>query len=344
MSYYQAGSVPCFRVVSGRSAYETIHESIDTVIETVKAAYRAHEQKNTVNPDSFFLCFPNREQDRIIALPAHIEEPGRSITGIKWIASFPDNLSRGIPRASATLILNDPATGYPLACLEASVISAARTAASAVLGALWLNGHSRFAPRLGIVGTGFIARYIVEFFLRTGWHFEELHLHDMDADSAEAFALRFGQTVGCVKKHDSATELARTANLIVFTTTASSPYITDPASLSHNPLVLHVSLRDLSPEVVLSAHNVVDDVDHCLKANTSLHLAHQQTGRRDFVGWTLPAILCGAPIPDRSRPVIFSPFGMGILDLAVGLHVLDATVRNGAATELPDFFYDLTRV
>ena len=33
------------------------------------------------------------------------------------------------------LILNDPRTGYPLACIEASLISATHTAASAALAA-----------------------------------------------------------------------------------------------------------------------------------------------------------------------------------------------------------------
>ncbi|CAM5701358.1 hypothetical protein SPURM210S_00412 [Streptomyces purpurascens] len=69
--------------------------------------------------------------------------------------------------------------------------------------------------------------------------------------------------------HGSAEELIRLSDLIVFATVADRPHITEPSWFRHNPVVLHVSLRDLAPEVLLGATNVVDDIDHCLRAATS---------------------------------------------------------------------------
>ena len=59
----------------------------------------------------------------------------------------------------------------------------------------------------------------------------------------------------------------------MFTTTALEPYLADEKLFAHSPTVLHLSLRDISVNVILASQNIVDDVEHCLKANTSLHLA-----------------------------------------------------------------------
>src|SRR5580765_6669249 len=141
-------------------------------------AYRLHAAGKTINPDSYFLRYPDRPNSRIIALPAHIGDPIHK-SGIKWISSFPDNNSSNLARASAVLILNDGATGYPIACIEAALISATRTAASAALAA------ERISPdplegTIGVIGTGVIARTTVEWLLFRGWRFNAVNLFDVD--------------------------------------------------------------------------------------------------------------------------------------------------------------------
>ncbi|PYN50143.1 MAG: 2,3-diaminopropionate biosynthesis protein SbnB, partial [Candidatus Rokuibacteriota bacterium] len=233
----------------------------------------------------------------------------------------------------------------PFAILESSIISAARTAASAALAAHWLSGQSRRAHSLGIVGTGFIDRYVYEFLVDTGWTIEEVRLHDRSPLESE----KFRNTACRLEQHRTVTvvpdvaQLVRACDLILFTTVASRPHITDATLFEHNPLVLHISLRDLAPEILLRSQNVVDDVEHVMKANTSPHLAEQKTGNRSFVTGTLADIMVGRRSVNRSRPIIFSPFGMGILDLAVGKWVYDQAVASGQALRLSDFFYETVR-
>lgn len=335
---------PSFSVISGAQVVDVLHGREKEVTALVEKAYRLHGQGRTVNPDSYFLRFPERPSSRIIALPASVGGDV-DVHGIKWISSFPENVEAGIPRASAVVVLNDTATGYPLACLESSVISASRTAASAALAAVTLADRRGVAPRrVGFVGVGLIARYLHTYLVAGGLDFEEVGVFDLSRDHAEGFEGYLSRAgAASVTIHDSAESLITGSDLIVLATVAGEPHILDPALFSHNPLVLHVSLRDLSPEIILSSYNIVDDVDHCLKANTSPHLAEQLTGNRDFVDGTLYDLLEGRTTPPADRPVVFSPFGLGVLDLAVAKFVHDEVSAAGNLLTVPDFFHEMKR-
>src|SRR5919106_3878142 len=331
-------------IVNGKTVFDIIRAGRGECIGVVRDAYLAHADGQSVNPDSYFLRFPEKPDCRIIALPAYLGN-GFEVAGLKWIASYPVNIQRGFPRASAVLVLNSYDTGYPFALLEASIISAARTAASAALAAYWLSGRSRQARSLGIVGTGFIARYLYDFLVDTGWAIEEVRLYDVSPVESE----KFRKTACRPEQHRSVSvvpevaQLVRNCDLIVFTTVASTPHVVDPALFEHNPLVLHISLRDLAPEILLRSQNVVDDVEHVMKANTSPHLAEQKTGNRNFVTGTLADIMLGRRSVDATRPIVFSPFGMGILDLAVGKWVYDQAVAGSREQRLSNIFYETVR-
>jgi ornithine cyclodeaminase len=336
--------VPPFAVISGGQVQQVLQGQEKEIVELVEATYRLHGAGDSVNPPSYFLRFPDRPSSRIIALPASIGGPSR-VDGLKWISSFPENVAAGIPRASAVLILNDHDTGYPFACLESSIISATRTAASAALAADWLSRGRERPTRVGFVGVGLIARYIHTFLAGTGWSFDEVGVHDLSAESAVGFRGYLEQlgTVGRVSVYDSVEELIRCSDLVVFATVASTPHVGEVSWFGHHPVVLHVSLRDLAPEVLLASTNIVDDVEHCLKANTSPHLVEQATGGRDFLAGTLNDVMAGRVSVPADRPVIFSPFGLGVLDLAVGKYVYDRVSSAGELQVIEGFFHELRR-
>ncbi|WP_181784731.1 2,3-diaminopropionate biosynthesis protein SbnB [Pseudonocardia pini] len=336
--------MPPFAVVSGAQVQGALAGREQAVTDLVEATYRLHGAGDTVNPPSYFLRFPDRPTSRIIALPASLGGPS-GVDGLKWISSFPDNVRAGIPRASAVLILNDPATGYPFACMESSIISATRTAASAALAAGALSEGRARPTRVGFFGTGLIARYIQTFLAGTGWEFEQVGVFDLSADSAEGFRghLERTGTPGVVTRYDTPEGLVRNSDLVVFATIAGTPHVTDVSWFDHGPLVLHVSLRDLAPEILLAATNYVDDVEHCLKADTSPHLVEQRLGHRDFLAGTLEDVLAGRVSVPAEGTVVFSPFGLGVLDLAVGRYVYDQVVRAGELQVVDGFFHELRR-
>ncbi|WP_282689785.1 MULTISPECIES: 2,3-diaminopropionate biosynthesis protein SbnB [unclassified Streptomyces] len=335
---------PAFAVIPGAQVQAALTGREKQVVEIVEDAYRLHGAGRTVNPPSYFLRFPDRPDARIIALPASCGGDV-GVDGIKWISSFPGNIASGLPRASAALLLNDPVTGYPFACMEGSIISAVRTAASAALAADRLSQGRPRPLRLGIVGTGLIARYVHAFLAATGWEFEHVGVHDLRPEYAREFRVYLEQSGerAPVTVHDTSDDLLRSSDLVVFATVAGAPHVTDPELFAHRPLVLNVSLRDLAPEVVLASANIVDDIEHCLKADTSVHLAEQRMGNRDFIAGTLYDVITGSVRPDPSLPLVFSPFGLGVLDLAVGKYVHDLVRDAGELHVVDDFFHELDR-
>ncbi len=84
----------------------------------------------------------------------------------------------------------------------------------------------------------------------------------------------------------------------------------------------------------------MDDVDQVCSNETSLHLAERKVGHRDFIRCTLGEILNGSEPAhaENSRTTIFTPFGLGALDVGVGELVRNLALREGAGQEVREFF------
>lgn len=328
-----------FHVMSSKDIRAIVEKSRPEIFACVRETYLAHHRGETVNPKSSFLYFPQTPNARIIALPGLVLGE-RGVAGIKWVASFPDNVGRNLPRASAVLLLNDVETGYPFACLEAAQINAARTAASAVLGAQALHGSSS-AKRAAVIGAGVISRTILDFLSALGWSIGQVAVFDTVTAYAQKAAGHAGALGYPSVVAGTLAAAVDGADLVILTTTASEPHIRD--AFSPDQTVLNISLRDLAPEIIASSFNILDDPEHCLNAGTSPHLAVQKFGRRDFIHGTIAQVLLGEVTPARDMPRIFSPFGLGVLDVAVGQQIFTAGSATGRVSVIPDFVADVER-
>jgi len=328
--------------VAGADDIRTVldgHE--DEVLLIIKNTYEAHSRGQTAVPHSTFLHCPPDEASRIIALPAYVGGE-TNCAGIKWIASVPTNLHRGLDRASAVLILNTPSTGRPKAILEGSIISAWRTAAS---GTLALTVLCKQRPqKVGLIGCGLINRHLAQFIVALCPDVRTFVVFDLDAENARKYKehceLHFPGIK--VETANEINEVLRESTLVSFATTARHPYVDDLSICPPDTVILHISLRDLAPAVILACDNVVDDIDHVCRAQTSLHLAEQRLQHRKFIRCTLGDVLTGksAAQSHDQRTIVFSPFGLGILDVALGAYVLERTIaaRKGCIIRsfLPD--------
>ena len=310
----------------------------ESVLDAVQSAYETHSQGASSLPHSSFLRFPDSDKDRIICLPAYLGD-NYQLAGVKWIASMPDNVARGMERASAVMILNDRLTGRPKAVVEGSIISKQRTAASAALASRVLaNGEPN---AIGFVGCGPINLAVAQFLAVVWPKVSRFIAFDLDPVRAEGFGenLLANRPAATFSVASSLDELLSECQMVAFGTTAITPYLEDLDACPRGATILHVSLRDLSADTILSNHNIVDDLDHVNRAATSIHLASQQVGDTDFVHSSLGDMLLGKiDLPERDqRKLIFSPFGLGVLDLAVADLVMSTLAENGGGTKVRSF-------
>jgi len=94
----------------------------------------------------------------IHAMPASI--PAMNAAGIKWVAGYPGNQQLGLPYISGLLILNDPNTGFPLAVMDCTWITAKRTGAATAIAAKYLA--RRDSKSVGILACGVQGRSNLE--------------------------------------------------------------------------------------------------------------------------------------------------------------------------------------
>ena len=184
-------------ILKGDDVLQLLEGQETRILAAVRRAYEVHVSGESFVPHSTFLAFPNGNSNRIIALPAYLGDEFDT-AGIKWISSFTGNLSLGLERASAVVILNSMSTGRPEAILEGSVISAKRTAASAALAAVTLH-HDQNETRVGLIGCGLINFEILRFLRSVFPKLGELVLYDLDRPRGQQFADRCKTEFGFTK-------------------------------------------------------------------------------------------------------------------------------------------------
>jgi len=310
------------------------------VMEVLREAYSVYAGHACSLPQSTFLRFGQNTANRIIALPAYVG--GRfDVAGFKWVASFPENRHKGLDRASATLTLNEVVHGRPVAVMEASSINAHRTAGSAAIAAQLLcegNDPDRFA----LVGCGYIGAELANYLLRVFPSVNRAVLLDSERSRAEYLRshLQANHENLAVELASDIEHAAHGCPIVCFATSAGSPWISRREIFEPESVVLHISLRDLSASVILECNNVVDDIGHVCREKTSVHLAEMESKSRAFIGAELPFLIDGSKsfLRDPSKPTVFSPFGLGILDVALGHWIMREAARSGAGDVIRQFF------
>jgi len=306
--------------------------SFQKLVGVIERASQCLHAKKFAQPIKPYLRFGN-PNNRIIAMPAYVGQPFDA-AGIKWIASFPGNLERGIPRAHSVVILNDAATGVPTAIINTPLLSVLRTAAvSGLVLKLYLEERNPKAVTVGITGWGPIGRWHHRMAREIcGERLVRTVVHDVRAD---AFTGEGSLPPG-VSVARSWREAYDAADVFMTCTVSNAPYIDAPPKAGS--LQLNVSLRDYTAAVFPFVKDaiVVDDWDEVCREATDIETFHNECGLERAAAVSLPELVAerrmGTFAPEKA--VMFNPMGMAVFDVAIASHLVQLAKEGGAGQVL----------
>lgn len=309
------------------------------VIDAVERVYALHEQGKCIEPEAPLISWNGPQSKRILAHPAWVGGDV-NLAGIKWIPSNPENPSkRGMPRASAIIILNDSETGYPLAVMDGTVISAARTGAATGVGAKYLARQD--SEKMAIIGAGPISRPQIMALQVVLPGLKEVCIFDLEPSRAQKLANEMGSLYAKIDFiiAPSADVCVHGADVVV---TATSGVSLDRAYLEADWLkegvfISTVAANDSKPEVVTQADKLVlTNLEEIENPDwlPGYAVAQGLRSKEEFI--SLGSIIVGQnPGRENERErIFFNPGGMGIEDVVAASYVYRNALEQGIGIEL----------
>lgn len=223
------------------------------LIETISDALILHNSGSFIVPDRMHITNGN---NTLLLMPCFADKTFST----KIVSVHPDNLQQGKAVIQGSLLLNDRSSGEPLALMNASVITAARTGAIGALAAKHLAAADD--NNLGIIGAGVqglsLALYISETI-----GIKKLSVYDRDVAAAHMMCQFYDQQFPSIETSvaDNAIKALNDSDIIVTATSSNKPVLPeDPQLLQGKTYIAVGSFKPEMQELPLSLFDLVDEI------------------------------------------------------------------------------------
>jgi alanine dehydrogenase len=277
--------------------------------------------------------------NRMGLMPGAVTDP--ACFGVKMVSLFPDNPARGLSSHRGAMVLFEAETGGAVAMMDASLLTAIRTAAASAVATRALARTD--ASRLAIIGTGEQAEHHLDAMMCVR-KISRLSVAGRSAEKTEAFAARAARLYPELRiGHGTDFEAAiRDADIICTVTSSSSPivkgsWVSDGAHVNIVGSSIP-TMREVDDEMVLRGNIWVDYLPSTLaQAGEIVDMIKAGTYSADQLQGEIGAHLSGE-IPGRSSSgqiTIYRSLGIAAQDLAAAYHVLTRAQAEGRGHHVP---------
>jgi ornithine cyclodeaminase/alanine dehydrogenase-like protein (mu-crystallin family) len=281
-----------------------------------------------------FVIRPPDEPSLMGLMPAH-RSAGKPAYGLKAICIFPGNPERGLDTHQGGVLLFDGETGALRAVVDASAVTAIRTAAVSAVATRALARED--ARELAILGSGVQARSHLEAMAKVR-PFERARVWSRTDAHAQAFADE-ARAPFPVEAVESAEAAVRGADVLVTATSSPEPIVRRDW-LAHGAHVNAVgssipTARELDAETVASAALFADAHESMVNEGGDFLFAVREAGiGPEHIRAELGEVLIGSREGRRSPDelTVFKSLGLAAEDLAAAEHVYARAREAGAGT------------
>lgn len=316
---------------------------MENAIKDVKQIYLLNKKEDVINPGKCVLRWGKTVEDenvlgRINAMPGYVGGE-YDMAGIKWIGSGPMNYKKGLPRASVTMVLNDPDTKLPVCIADGTEISTVRTGASGGV-AIELLASSK-ASVMTICGAGAQAYTQLEAAVIARPTINTVYVYDIRPENSEKFAQtskeKYPQIEFIVTQ--DVESAARKSDIIDCVTLATEPIIKG-AWLKKGALFMNMADFEGDYDCIRRADKVVVDfwenIKHRMISTVAL-MWKDGLFKDEEVHAELGDILSGekAPRENDDEIIYFNAVGAGILDIAIAARCYKKAKEQGKGVTTP---------
>ena len=277
-----------------------------------------------------FVIRPPGEQTLMGLMPAHRSEPQRAY-GLKAICIFPENPARGLDAHQGGVFLCDGETGQLRALLDASAVTAVRTAAVSAVATRALAREE--AKELAILGAGVQARSHLEALPHVR-QFDKVRIWSRTPEHAQAVA----SESPLAEVAESAEVAVRGADVVVTATSSREPVV-ERSWLVPGAHVNAVgssipTARELDTDTMTEAALFCDARESLVnEAGDYLLAGLSEESIRAELGEVLTGAAEGRR--DAEELTVFKSLGLGVEDLAAAEHVYERARGEGVGSTVP---------
>lgn len=294
-------------------------------VTAVERAFAEHAAGRARMPSKVYLELPEFEGD-FRAMPSLMG----AYAGLKWVNAHPKNRERNqLPTVMGTYVLSDPRSGFPLAIMDATLLTALRTGAAAAVA----SKHLANLPltRVGFIGTGVQARYFRDAHRVLGPF--ELLAADRDERRARAFAEESGGVAVSLAE-------AAACPVVCIATPSSSPVIerawVKPGTHINAMGADGPGKQELDVQILLDARVIIDEREQSIHGGELNVPISRGQYREQQIAATLGQVILGAAQgrSDARDITVFDSTGLAIQDVALAAALYERAQERGVGQRI----------